>query len=134
MAYIRKKGRKYYFVKSQRDGSRVRQKVLAYLGEYPSADEAIAGFQREIESLKSLEDGMNESISEYAGKTGDCLMQKHSLSSLASFFEGGKFRRPKRWTTFEALKRKALHELRITSGKIKAKQKTIDVLKTFKSK
>lgn len=39
----------YYLVENYREGGKVRQRTLAYLGKYPSVEEALAGLQNEIE-------------------------------------------------------------------------------------
>jgi hypothetical protein len=39
----------YYLVENYREGRKVRQHTLAYLGKYPSVGEALAGLQNEIE-------------------------------------------------------------------------------------
>jgi len=39
----------YYLVETYREGGRVRQRALAYLGEYPKVEEAVAQLPRRIE-------------------------------------------------------------------------------------
>lgn len=55
MAYVRKKrikGKDYfYLVKNIRDGKKVRQKTLAYLGQHPTLEKALAAYTQELEKL-----------------------------------------------------------------------------------
>jgi hypothetical protein len=45
----------YYLVENYRENGRVRQRIIAYLGKYPTVEEALAGLPGEIEWLqKSL--------------------------------------------------------------------------------
>jgi hypothetical protein len=60
MPFIRAKHQKsrgrertyYYLVESYRDNGRVRQKTLAYLGKYPSVEDALALLPQDIERWK----------------------------------------------------------------------------------
>lgn len=53
MAYIRAKEQRdrtyYYLVESYRRDGKVRQRMLAYLGEYPTVEMAITEYQKKIE-------------------------------------------------------------------------------------
>jgi hypothetical protein len=42
---------KHYLVESRREGGKVRQKVLAYLGEHPTAEARLAWLDEEVERL-----------------------------------------------------------------------------------
>lgn len=44
----------YYLVRNNRQGDKVRQQIIAYLGHYPSLEEAIAGLPDEIKKLEEL--------------------------------------------------------------------------------
>jgi hypothetical protein len=40
--FVRKKGNAHYLIESRREGGKVRQKVLHYLGEFPTAEAELA--------------------------------------------------------------------------------------------
>jgi uncharacterized tellurite resistance protein B-like protein len=44
----------YYLVESYRENGKVHQRTLAYLGEYPTVEEALAGLPKEIEEWRKL--------------------------------------------------------------------------------
>jgi len=57
MAFIREKqgktGRRYfYLVESARKGGKVRQKVVAYLGQYSTVEAALAGLPRDVDKWR----------------------------------------------------------------------------------
>ncbi len=66
MAYVRRKqvkGRTYYqFVESYRDNGRVRQRVIAHLGPWPSVEEAIDGWSTRAELWSRRARQLRESI------------------------------------------------------------------------
>lgn len=51
--FVRDKGGKYYLVESVRKDDRVEQRVLAYLGEYPTVQAAIKGLSAKIKELRA---------------------------------------------------------------------------------
>lgn len=53
MAFVRRKGKFHYLVESRRDGGRVRQVTIAYLGEWPTVTEAIASIPSHVAELRA---------------------------------------------------------------------------------
>ena len=60
MAYVRSKGGNkrggtyYYLVSCVREGGKVRQRTLAYLGAYPTVDAALQGIPAEVARLQAF--------------------------------------------------------------------------------
>jgi hypothetical protein len=134
MASIRKKCGKYYLVESQRDGERVRQKVLAYLGRYPSIDEAVAGFQSDLNSEKKNKEDLQKVFYRVLGETGKYKDRKLRVSIGASLLRGEFVPAKERWKDCKTLSRRTEIALRISIRKITSMEKTLTTLQAIRSK
>ncbi|HXT10832.1 MAG TPA: hypothetical protein VN873_04650 [Candidatus Angelobacter sp.] len=65
MAFIRKKGNHFCLVQSTRKGSKVRQRVIAYLGPSDSIREALAASERGLRDESAARDSLRKELREW---------------------------------------------------------------------
>jgi hypothetical protein len=68
--FVRKKGTCHYLVNCQREGGKVRQKVLAYLGCYTSAEAAMEGWKAKAAELRKVAEEMERAAAAIAQRLG----------------------------------------------------------------
>jgi len=115
MAFVRRKNingkDKYYLVESRREGDKVRQKVLAYLGEYDTVDGAITGLKNEIERHQYWLTRSTHKATEIKSMLNQYWIEKN----------GGEIPRPKKGMSYWASKPFRMYWAWIDIGESQAK-------------
>ncbi len=101
MAYVRKKktkGREYcQLVEGYREDGKVKQRVLAHLGDAPTVEDALEDWPRRIAELRRAADNVPD-INRYGQKGGaEVFREKHERGELPARFldESGNLKRCK---------------------------------------
>ena len=117
MSFVRKKGNHFYLVESVRNGSKVRQKVIAYLGASPTARDAAAECVRGIRDEQTLLKALNKEVRQWM-REPELWMEKDKLKRFRNFTRDGKV---------NPLKRK----IRASQNRIRGYKRTIAKLRPY---